>query len=522
MEGIAGCGAILDHHHDAGAVRPVDAEAQVMMAQATSQAQSRPVYMLPRPKRMTLSGKRVLILGLGDTGLSVARWVDRQGGRVRVADTRAAPPRLESLSAAVPSAETHCGAFSSRLLGGVDLLCVSPGLSLDEAVVRDSVAAGTPVCGDIELFAWALEELGRTKVAAITGTNGKTTVTSLTAHLLRGARTDAEAAGNIGPPVLDALCERLDAGKLPAAWVLELSSYQLETCWSLAPDAATVLNLSEDHLDRYPSLPAYGTAKARIFNGSRIQVLNRDDAASLSLATGAAQGIDQRITFGLDCPPGEADFGCLAVDGAQWIAQGRNALLPVDALPIHGWHNAANAMAALALAHALGAPLASLVEALATFRGLPHRLEKVATIGGVDYFDDSKGTNVGATIAALRGIATQGPHAGKRRPVILIAGGVGKGQDFAPLAEQALEHARRVLLIGEDALRIQAPLAAAGVPVELCESLEQAVARAAREAHAGDAVLLSPACASFDMFRDYKHRGDVFAARVRELERGHG
>ncbi|MBS0338077.1 MAG: UDP-N-acetylmuramoyl-L-alanine--D-glutamate ligase [Proteobacteria bacterium] len=458
---------------------------------------------------MALAGKRVLVLGLGDTGLSVARWVAREGGLARVADTRVAPPRLAALRASVPAAEAQCGAFSPRLLEGVDLLCVSPGLSLEEAVVRAAVAAGVPVCGDIELFAWGLAAYGRPKVLAITGTNGKTTVTSLCGHLLRGAGVDAEVAGNIAPPALDALRARLDAGRLPGAWVLELSSYQLETTWSLAPDAAAMLNLTEDHLDRYPGLAAYGDAKARIFQGGGVQVLNRDDPHSLAMAAAGRR----RITFGLDAPAGDEDFGCIAVNGAQWIAQGRNALVAVDALPIHGWHNAANVMAAMALARAAGAAYAPLVSAVATFRGLPHRLEKVATAGGVDFYDDSKGTNVGATIAALRGLA---------RTVVLIAGGVGKGQDFTPLAQPVGEYARRVLLIGEDAARIESAIASSGVATERCATLEEAVAAAARHARPGDAVLLSPACASLDMFRDYKHRGDAFAAAARALEAKHG
>jgi UDP-N-acetylmuramoylalanine--D-glutamate ligase len=482
--------------------------------EATEQTHGRAGTALAAPRRMALAGKRVLILGLGDTGLSAAKWVVREGGNARVADTRADPPQLASLKAQVPAAEARCGEFTTRLLEGVDLVCVSPGLSLQEAVIRQAAAAGVPVGGDIELFAWGLAEHGRGKVLAITGTNGKTTVTSLTGHLLRGAGIDTEVAGNIAPPALDALGARLDAGKLPDAWVLELSSYQLETTWSLAPDAATMLNLSEDHLDRYSGLAAYGMAKARVFQGGGVQVLNRDDAASISMATNARR----QITFGLGGPPEDMDFGCIALNRKKWIAQGRNALVAVDALAIHGWHNAANAMAALALARAICVPYAPLVDSVVTFNGLPHRLEKVATIRGVDFFDDSKGTNVGATIAALNGIATQGTE----RTVLLIAGGVGKGQDFAPLAQPVAEHARRVFLIGEDASRIEAAIASSGVPAERCASLEEAVARAAQEARAGEAVLLSPACASFDMFRNYKHRGEVFAAAVRALDPGHG
>ena len=473
---------------------------------------------LVRPRRMSLAGKRVLVLGSGDTGLSVARWVTRQGGHARMADTRAEPPGLAVLKLKVPSAEVHHGALTARLLEGIDLFCVSPGLSLDLQFVRDAVAARVPVCGDIELFGWALGDIARGKVVAITGTNGKTTVTSLTTHLLRGAGLDTEVAGNISPPALDALSARLDSGRLPDAWVLELSSYQLETTWSLAPDAATMLNLSEDHLDRYPSLEAYGAAKARIFEGAGVEILNRDDAGSMSMGR-PGRG---RITFGLGNPPGDADFGCITVSGARWIAQGGDALVAVDSLQVHGWHNIANAMAAMALARAIGIAQAPLAKTVTAFRGLHHRLEKVATIRGVDYYDDSKGTNVGATIAALEGIATQGSRAGMDHPVILIAGGVGKGQDFAPLSKPVGEHARMVCLIGEDASRIEAAIAPSGVRSERCTSLEDAVSRASREARQYEAVLLSPACASFDMFRDYKHRGEAFSAAVKALDPAHG
>jgi len=377
------------------------------------------------------------------------------------------------------------------------------------------VGRGVPVIGDIELFAWALQRHGRQacKVLAVTGTNGKTTVTSLAGHLMRRAGLDAEVAGNIGPPVLDALVARLEAGKLPQAWVLELSSYQLETTWSLAPDAAAMLNLSEDHLDRYPGLAAYAAAKARVFAGARVQVVNRDDAASLRMGTAGVR----QMTFGLGPPPEEEDFGTVGVNGTRWIAQGRNPLAPITALRISGWHNVANAMAAMALARAVGVCYAPMVEAITSFRGLPHRLEKVASVNGVDYYDDSKGTNVGATIAALEGLGGSGPTGAAARPIVLIAGGVGKGQDFAPLAHPVATYARRVLLIGEDAGRIETAISESGVPVERCGSLEQAVEHAQLHARPGDAVLLSPACASFDMFRDYKHRGEAFTAAARAL-----
>ena len=438
-----------------------------------------PFSALHKPSPVPLNGKTVLILGLGDSGLSAARWVERQGGKARVADTRAAPPQRKNFAG-----ELHTGPFHSTLLQGVDLVCVSPGLSLEQEVIRAAVAAGIPVVGDIELFAWH----NRQPVLAITGTNGKTTVTSLTGHLLRAGGVDCEVAGNISPPALDALIKR----KLPpAAWVLELSSYQLETTWSLAPAAAAMLNLSEDHLDRYGGLDDYGAAKARVFLGAGTQVLNRDDPRSLAMA----QPGKKLVTFGLDAPRGE-DFG---VVGSK-LMHGKRELVGVDELSIRGAHNVANALAACALASTFNVdPRVG----LKTFKGLPHRLQLIATRSGVEWYDDSKGTNVGATVAALRGL-------GKK--AVLILGGEGKGQDFSPLREPVREFASRVLLIGRDA-----PLIGKVVGGERCESLEAAVERAAMIAKPGEAVLLSPACASFDMFRDYKHRGEVFAAAVRAL-----
>ena len=436
--------------------------------------------LLTKATPVPLRGKTVLVLGLGDSGLSAARWVERQGGKARVADTRSSPPRAKDFRG-----EAHFGPFGRELLKGVDLVCVSPGLSLEQELIRAAVAGNIPVLGDIELFAWA----NRQPVLAITGTNGKTTVTSLAGHLLRAGGIDAEVAGNISPPALDALMKR---DTPPAAWVLELSSYQLETTWSLAPAAAAMLNLTEDHFDRYTGLDDYGAAKARIFLGSGVQVLNRDDPRSLEMA----QPGRKVVTFGLDAPRGN-DFG--VVRGQ--LMHGTTPIARVDELQIRGSHNVANALAACALVSVLGVdPRAG----LKTFKGLPHRVELVTTRRGVEWYDDSKGTNVGATVAALRGL-------GKK--TVLILGGEGKGQDFSPLREPVREFATRVLLIGRDAPLIEKALA--GLAIERCTTLESAVERAAQIP--SQAVLLSPACASFDMFRDYKHRGDVFAAAVRAL-----
>jgi UDP-N-acetylmuramoylalanine--D-glutamate ligase len=442
--------------------------------------------LLPRPAFRELRGLRVLVLGLGDTGLSVARWVQRQGGTPRVADTRPAPPRAKDFAG-----ELRAGPFAPSLLDGMDLVCVSPGLSLGEPVIRHALQKGIPVLGDVELFAWQ----NASPVLAVTGTNGKTTVTALTGHLLRAAGLDCAVAGNIGPAVLDALMQRATP---PAAWVLELSSYQLETTWSLRPRAAAMLNLTEDHLDRYAGLDDYAAAKARIFLGAQTQVLNRGDARSLSMAGAGTK----QVTFGLDAPPSACDFG--VVEGV--LHRGATPLLPAAALRIHGSHNVANALAACALAFELGVSEEALSRGLRGFLGLPHRLERVATRHGVEWYDDSKGTNVGATLAALQGLA---------KPTVLILGGEGKGQDFLPLREAVQRFCRKTLLIGRDAPLIEKALH--GLPTERCASLEEAVGKAASYAHPGDAVLLSPACASFDMFRDYKHRGEAFAAAVRRL-----
>jgi UDP-N-acetylmuramoylalanine--D-glutamate ligase len=316
--------------------------------------------------------------------------------------------------------------------------------------------------------------------------------------LLRTARVDCEVAGNISPPALEVLLKR----KIPpAVWVLELSSYQLETTWSLAPDAATMLNLSEDHLDRYAGLAAYAEAKARVFQGSGMQILNRCDSASMALALpGRTQA-----TFGLDAPDMPEDFGI--TDGL--LVRGKETILAVRDLPLAGKHNASNALAACALAHAAGAPLASFAKGLRSFQGLPHRMQRVAVRGGVEWLDDSKGTNVGATIAALRGLSAK---------TVLILGGEGKGQNFAPLAPAIRDHARQVLLIGRDAASIGKAISISGVPAERVATMEMAVSRAAQIAKPGDAVLLSPACASFDMFRDYRQRGEAFAAAVKGLK----
>ena len=452
---------------------------------------------------MSWQGKTVLVLGLGESGLAMAQWLARQGARVRVADSRKEPPFAAELKRSAPGAVLLTGSFNDELVDGAELIGLSPGLSLNEPVVAEAARRGIPIVGEIELFAGALRELGAReacKVIAITGTNGKTTTTALTGALCRAAGCVTAVAGNIGPAALSALMTCLDAGKLPDVWVLELSSFQLETTASLAADAAAVLNVSDDHLDRYAGLDDYAAAKARIFAGGGVQVLNRQDARVMAMAS----AVSRRLTFGLDAPVGAGDFGL----AGGWLMRGEDRLLRAEELSLAGLHNAANVLAALALCRAIDLPPAPLLPALREFRGLPHRVERIAEIDGVAWYDDSKGTNVGATVAALEGLGCR---------IVLIAGGDGKGQDFSPLGPALAAHGRALVLIGRDAMRIEAAVGDCGVPVMHAQDMEQAVRKAAVAARAGDAVLLSPACASFDMFRNYAHRAEVFALSVREL-----
>ena len=491
-----------------------------------------------------------LILGLGESGLAIARWLARDGGTLRVADTRAAPPMLEALRASVPAAEFVGGAFTGALLDGVDCIAISPGLSPTTSpaapLLKEAKARGIDVVGEIELFARALARLRaergyRPQLVGVTGTNGKTTTTRLAGLLLERAGRRVAVAGNISPTALDALRERLDADDLPDVWVLELSSFQLATTSSLACDAAAVLNLTQDHLDWHGTMDAYAKAKARIFAKDTVQVLNRDDPVVLAMARRNAHV----CTFGAGAPVQADGYGLLRDGGLTWLGFAEETagprrrrsttpaeavpaestvyvhrLMPTEALRLRGRHNALNALAALALARAVGGALAPMLHALREYRGEPHRVELIATVGGIEYYDDSKGTNVGATVAAIEGLGAEG----KRLAVIL--GGDGKGQDFAPLAAPLARHARAVALIGRDADRIAAALAGAGdlcpYPIERCETLPDAVHACVRRAQSGDAVLLSPACASLDMFRNYAHRSEVFADTVHEsgLEAG--
>lgn len=562
---------------------------------------------------MNYVDKHVLVLGLGESGLAMAQWLLYCGARVRVADTRDAQAvaahltLLQAVSTAVQSEFVGGQDLSVELLDGIDFVAVSPGLAPQRELAVLAAAAAEqniPLWGELELFAQALaflraERAYAPKVLAITGTNGKTTVTKLTGNLCRRAGLATKVAGNISPAVLQVLREVLmeDAahtaiaaaqlqaqqeatslqseavaetpevvlanvpecgdgklppqptaaqpqsaytGSLPQAWVLELSSFQLHTTYSFQPDVATVLNLTQDHLDWHGSMSVYAADKARIFGDQTLRVLNRDDAMTMQMALPGALV----SSFGMDEPAKAGDFGLVDDNGMLWLshavaiedqeqAQGRRKknqkpvleqpfllkrLMPVDALKIRGLHNALNVLAALALCRAIDLPLASLLHGARDYGGEPHRMELVTMIRDVAYYDDSKGTNVGATVAALNGLG----HGGTPNRLLLIAGGDGKGQDFSPLAAALAKYGRAVFLIGRDAAAIRAAVAVTGIALIDCATLPEAVEKAGAMAQAGDAVLLSPACASLDMFRNYAHRAEVFVAAVRELALSRG
>jgi UDP-N-acetylmuramoylalanine--D-glutamate ligase len=568
--------------------------------------------------------KSVLVLGLGASGLAMARWCVRHGAQVTVADTREQPPQLAALQAQCPNVAFVGGVFGARLTDGVAWTHVlrSPGLApKDWAVVREwTQDQQVPVWGELDVFAQALADLSqrdpwpyRPHVLSITGTNGKTTVTSLTAHLLAQTGAHVAVAGNIGPNLLDVLSQALEheaaalqaeavaeapakvdtitvldgvptnpsdlatveaesakdepitdvlAGldadalpitppaalppappHLPSVWVLELSSFQLDgvdPVWLGVPTAATVLNLSEDHLDWHGSMAAYANAKAQVFGGQALMLLNRDDPTVMRMAPPMVsvkvagryrqQPARPWNTFGLDLPHQPGDWGIETVNGMDWLVRAQaldetrltgpdvdcwmQRLMPADALRIRGRHNAANALAALALATSTGHPMGRMLHGLREYRGEPHRVEPLGVIHGVTYFDDSKGTNVGATLAAINGL-------GPDQRLVVILGGDGKGQDFSPLANPLKQFARAVVFIGRDAQRLRDAvgdaLVSAEVPMQMASALPEAVRWAAEQARHGDAVLLSPACASLDMFRDYAQRAEVFKQAVGDL-----
>ena len=547
---------------------------------------------------MSWLGQHVLILGLGDSGLSMARWCARQGARVTVADTRADPPNSSTLQAQYPEVRRVTGEWGAHLVEGQDVRAVfkSPGLSPAEVapVWQAAQAMGLWTGTELTLFVHALQTLREERgyaprVLAITGTNGKTTVTSLTGQLLERAGVRTAVAGNIGPTLLDTLTQALDAAPpwdppgveavthaageeladaatvpasalpavlddelakadvpliappppkidlgLPEVWVLELSSFQLDGVSGFEPSAATILNITEDHLDWHGTLPAYVEAKSRIWGTQGLMVINRDDPLVKAM-TPADEPVRKKnqvprhwISFGSGLPVRPGDYGLETVNGMTWLVRAHEAdetrkrrrgeeediyiqrLMPADVLRIRGEHNALNALAALALACSTGSQLAPMLYGLREYRGEPHRVDSVAIVNDVEYIDDSKGTNVGATVAALQGL-------GRQRRLVVILGGDGKGQDFSPLLEPVRRHVRAVLLLGRDAPRLREALSSAGVPMTDVQTLPQAVREARQLAQPGDAVLLSPACASLDMFRNYSHRAEVFIQTVQAL-----
>jgi len=495
-----------------------------------------------------LHGQSVLVLGLGHSGLAMARWCARGGAQVTVADTREVPPMLAQLREQLPQARFVHSALDASLLQAAACRAVfrSPGLAPAQTAAVEAAArtAGLRVSGELGLFVEGLRALREQQgyapqLLAVTGTNGKTTVTALTGHLLRRAGVAVAVAGNIGPTLLDTLGAALDAQAsgtpLPRVWVLELSSFQLEGVQGFEPHAAALLNLSQDHLDWHGSVQSYAAAKARVFGPHTLRVLNRDDPQVLALqpepvrTRGARQQQPAWLGFGAGLPERPGDYGLETVNGISWLVRAPQAddsprrprdepaaerplqrLMPAQALRIRGRHNATNALAALALAASTGTPLAPMLHGLREYRGEPHRVEPVGRLREVEYFDDSKGTNVGATVAALEGL-------GSERRLVVILGGDGKGQDFSPLAPAVARHARAVVLIGRDAPPLRAALQRTGVPLHDADSMEQAVRHCAALAQPGDAVLMSPACASFDMFDNYPHRARVFRAAVAAL-----
>ncbi|MEW6166968.1 MAG: UDP-N-acetylmuramoyl-L-alanine--D-glutamate ligase [Pseudomonadota bacterium] len=451
-------------------------------------------------------GQRVLVVGLGVSGASALRHLVREGAAVVATDSRAAPAGVAALRTEFPQVKFRLGAFSApQPLSQFATAVISPGIALDEPFVRELAAAGVDVVGDIELFARALQRFPIPdsrfpSVIGITGSNGKSTVTTLVGEMAKAAGLRVAVGGNLGTPALDLLADEVEL------YVLELSSFQLETTRNLRCKAATILNLSEDHLDRHGTMAHYGAIKARIFDGCEVAIANRDDPL-VRREAGGVRRETRVITFGCG-EPGDGDYGLREIEGELWLCHGAARLTPHASLRIFGLHNAANALAALALADAAGIPRDAQLSALRSFAGLPHRCELVAEIDGVRYFNDSKGTNVGSTLAAIEGLPA---------PIVWLGGGQGKGQSFVELRAPLARKGRAAILFGEDAARIEAELAGA-LPLYREADMLAALQRARGIARPGDQVLLSPACASFDQFRNYIERGDRFRDAVRSLQ----
>ncbi|HEY5718105.1 MAG TPA: UDP-N-acetylmuramoyl-L-alanine--D-glutamate ligase [Motiliproteus sp.] len=443
------------------------------------------------------SDKFTLIVGLGKTGMSCARFLAASGVRFGAVDTRPNPPNLADFQRLYPDVAVECGTLNPATLCSASRLVVSPGVAVAEPAIQAALAAGVEVLGDIDLFCLAVEA----PIVAITGSNAKSTVTTLVGEMAQQAGLAVGVGGNLGTPVLDLLAEGPKA-----LYVLELSSFQLETTSRLRAAAATVLNVSPDHMDRYPNLAAYHAAKQRVYRGCRCAVSNRDDTLTQPLLPDAVKS----VSFGLDKPDLNC-FGLAQHEGEPWLMRGLQPLLPAAQLAMPGQHNVANALAALALGDAVGLPLDAMLSTLQRFSGLRHRCQWVRQLAGVDYVNDSKGTNVGATLAAINGLGAE--RSGK---LILIAGGDGKGADFSELAAPLQRYARAVVLIGRDGPAIGQALGE-GMQQVAASTLQGAVVQARALAQPGDLVLLSPACASFDMFKGFEDRGDQFVAAVEAL-----
>jgi len=519
----------LDHQHDAGAYR-------FGFLKDSMNETSHPTGQ-----------SLVLILGLGETGDAAARWLARLGTPLVLVDTREQPASVQKLREDLAGAQVdwHLGSeLPAALLEGVGTLVISPGLSPIDPVIAPfldhATKAGIEIIGEIELFARALHQLAserdyRPKLLGVTGTNGKTTVTALTRHMLQACGIHARVAGNISPAALAALMDALDHEDLPQAWVLELSSFQLQATHSLFLDVAVVLNVTQDHLDWHGTMDDYIKAKARIFQMTSIYVINRDDPVVCAMV--ASLEATEVRTFGKEAPVYAQDVGTEINHDVRWLvsaepedfeedrpkpARGRRKaveplprpvgrlvrLMPADALPLTGLHNALNVLAASLLALAVGGRWAPILKAATQYEGEPHRMRFVRTVREVDFYNDSKGTNVGATVAGVQGLD---------KTVVLIAGGLAKGQDFSALAVVLAQNARAVVLIGQDAPLLRHSFEQAGVTCVDATDMNNAVARAFELAESGDMVVLSPACASFDMFRSYPHRGEVFISAVQEL-----
>lgn len=467
--------------------------------------------------------RKALILGLGASGIACARHLAARGVVLSVADTRLSPPFADALFQLCPEAEFVTGSLPSKLDPAVNMLVVSPGLSLYNGpsgeLVRQARERGVPVVGEIELFALELERLAREedyhpRVVAVTGTNGKTTTVTLLHTLLTAAGHEAALAGNVGPNVLDVLASASSRKALPEVWVLELSSFQLASTSTLAPDAAALLNITEDHVDWHGSMQAYALDKARVFRHARHGVVNRDDEGTARLL--AATAIPAGPTFGSDEPVRTGDWGLVPDASGRTLlvrasGDGPVAFVHEDDLQLAGRHNTLNVLAVLSLLDTLGVPLESVRKALLGYKGEPHRVQPLFESGGVLFIDDSKGTNVGAVVAAVKGVFERG------RRVLIVMGGDGKGQDFTPLKEALAGRSGGVALIGRDAPAIERALEGLDAPVKRFDGMAGAVTWLWSLASSGDAVLLSPACASWDMYRNYAERSEDFTRCARTV-----